>query len=350
MKVLHIINSLIMGGAEVLVRDSILALHEKHPEIEQHVITIYEDGILYQSVKDIVKYKCLHATKLNFIFKARELRSYILSEKIDVVHAHLYDSMIMARLAVPSRVKFVNTYHTGMHNPSFIHFSQKRLWLDLLTRRRKQSSIFVSCSVKHDILKGIHIHENSDVLYNFPADGFRPIYHYNDSPKLKIASVGTLRMQKNHIFSLQAMTAVKDLDVELHIFGYGALEKEFQDFIDKTGINVTLVTNKAVTSEILADYDLFMMSSVHEGMSIALLEAMTTGLPSLLSSIPAFREIALDASFYFELDNPKNLSDMIRRIHGNKKVLKILSAKAIEYSKQYSIDNYLTKLLSIYHR
>lgn len=54
--------------------------------------------------------------------------------------------------------------------------------------------------------------------------------------------------------------------------------------------------------------DLFVLPSSHEGLSIALLEALSYGLPVLVSDIPANTEVNLDAQDYFEMGNVQALT------------------------------------------
>jgi glycosyltransferase involved in cell wall biosynthesis len=58
--------------------------------------------------------------------------------------------------------------------------------------------------------------------------------------------------------------------------------------------------------------DLFVLPSSHEGLSIALLEALSFGLPVLVSNIPANTEVNLDAEDYFEMGNVEALASKLK--------------------------------------
>ena len=58
----------------------------------------------------------------------------------------------------------------------------------------------------------------------------------------------------------------------------------------------------------------YVLPSSHEGLPIALLEAMSYRLPVIVSDIPANKEMGLDASCYFETGNIEQLADRLQEI------------------------------------
>jgi glycosyltransferase involved in cell wall biosynthesis len=63
--------------------------------------------------------------------------------------------------------------------------------------------------------------------------------------------------------------------------------------------------------ELYAHAGLFVLPSSHEGLPIALLEALSFGLPVLASDIPANLEVGLSAKHYFPLGEIEALADRI---------------------------------------
>jgi glycosyltransferase involved in cell wall biosynthesis len=60
--------------------------------------------------------------------------------------------------------------------------------------------------------------------------------------------------------------------------------------------------------ELYAHAGIFVLPSSHEGLPIALLEALSYGLPVVASDIPAHLEIGLDAKHYFPLGDVHSLA------------------------------------------
>ncbi len=348
MRVLHLINSMIVGGAETLLKDTIIGIHENYPVFEQHLVTLYGGGRLLDPIKNIIKYKDLKVNHFNFLFKSLELRKYIIDNKIDVVHAHLYDAMILSRLAIPKNVKLLYTYHSGLHHPKSDDYSFIRNKLDRLTYRKNHTAVFVSDTVKNEVVCGVNINGPSFVIYNFTSSKFNYQYNFNLNNELRLVTVGNLRYAKNHKYAIEVLASVKDYPISLDIYGSGILKEELEELIQLKGAKVNITTNSIVTSEVLSKYDIFFMTSFQEGMSVALIEAMTTGLPSLLSDIDSFKETAGDSALYFDLNNVNDPKEKLLRLFRDKSQLKDMTIIASELSKRFSFDQYLSKMAFLY--
>lgn len=68
-----------------------------------------------------------------------------------------------------------------------------------------------------------------------------------------------------------------------------------------------------VLAQIYANAGLFALPSTHEGLPIALLEALSFGLPSIASNIPANRELGLNSDQYFHVRDVYDLARCIKR-------------------------------------
>ena len=350
MKVLHIIDSLNKGGAEFLLLNSIKYLHVKHPSIINYLVTLRESGDLINEIKKIAETYNLEFKGLKDLIKTTKKLNFIINKlKIDVVHSHLVDSTIISRLAIPKGVKLVTTYHSVLYNPHTVNYSKLRFIIDKTTSYKTDWNIYVSNTVRNHIIDRISPSNPGSVLVNFPSPSFKPLYKFNPDQQLRIVSVGNLKEVKNHELAINALSKLRYLPISLDIYGEGHLRSHLEKLIAKCNVNVRLLGLKEITSELLVQYDLFLMTSQYEGMPISLLESMCSGLPAVLNDLPMLRETADTAAFYFEYNNSSSLKEMLISIFNNKIVLKELSHIALEQSNKYSIDDYVEKLTSIYN-
>lgn len=113
--------------------------------------------------------------------------------------------------------------------------------------------------------------------------------------KKKIVAVGRFSRQKNHALLLRAFCKVSKLfpDYSLWIYGEGELQKEYEKFIAKNhlGKQVFLPGVKRDIHRQIADASIFVLSSDYEGLSNALLEALSMGLPCISTNCSGMEEI-----------------------------------------------------------
>jgi len=347
-KVLHIINSLVVGGAEKILVDTILHLKKTNPEIEHYVITLTSEGKYVADIENETTYISLNFTIFNFISVINKIRNIIKKEAINIVHAHLFESSIISRMATPKGVKLINTYHSAYNKPDSSEFSRKRLLVDRLTVNRTDAVIFVSNTLKEINTQKLNIKSKIIVIPNFCNSEFVYNYNFNAKTELRLIMVGNLIQIKNQIMAIKAIKYLNKINIYLDIYGEGNLRSSFEDFILKNGLNVKLKGIHKITSELLTKYDAFLMTSTNEGMPISLIESIVSGLPSILNDLPELRETAGNSAIYFKRNSLDDLINKINELYLNKNRLIELSEKCKINGQQYDIDNYINKLLAVY--
>lgn len=109
---------------------------------------------------------------------------------------------------------------------------------------------------------------------------------------LKLGMVGSLIPQKNHELAIRGMRALRDkgVDARLHICGEGSHRPSLESLVSQLDLREFIIF-KGVCTDIpsfLCKIDIFWMTSHYEGHSIALLEAMAAGIPSIVTDVPGF--------------------------------------------------------------
>jgi glycosyltransferase involved in cell wall biosynthesis len=121
--------------------------------------------------------------------------------------------------------------------------------------------------------------------------------------------------------------------------------KEIKKLAKSSGIILTGFIKGEKLAQIYTHARLFIMPSYHEGLPIALLEAMSYGLPTLVSNIPANLEIGLPESSYFQVGNIQSLSKSISiSLEGNPK------QDYLPYLMKYSWENNANLTLEVYKK
>lgn len=349
MNLLYLIDSLDVGGAETLLVNTINELVLKTDWNIAVGTTQKPDGKLKEKLNPSVTYQHFDCTGRRLLSGIKSVNQFIKKHKIDLVHAHSYNSIIISRFASNKKIKLGASYHNLDFNPSSVYYSRARVFLDKLTFPKQSFSIYVSEQVKKSVERIRKGNSRFYILPNFADKKFHPVYKFNERPSLKIIAVGNLKAVKNFELAVGEMTYVKDDPIQIDIYGDGPLHQDLSNAIRLSQVNVSLMGKKEISPELLKGYDVFLMTSKNEGMPISLLEAMSCGLPCILPDhLPVMKEVAEDAALYFSINKSSDLADKLLFLLNNKPELQHMSNTAVKRSGYYSIEKHIKSIISIY--
>lgn len=352
LRVLHIITSLGKGGAEVLLSNTIPLLRE----FEQHLVTFQAPIDQLNDLSPfLTSYRCLHIERRSQWIKGIfNLRKVINAIEPDLIHVHLFTPALLTKIAAPKKIPLFYSIHNTYSIDAF-KANPWALLFERLTASRSHHLIGVSELVLRDYQSHVKNSGTGDVIYNMVGNEFFNDHireDYSPYTPLRCISVGRLKLQKNYPFTLQAFKLLKDVPITLDIYGDGPEKENLEKIILKDELsNVRLMGQSTEMEKVLKNYDLYEISSTYEGFGIALLEALATGIPSLASDIPVFREAACDAVIYFGLEQPVDLAQSLRAIYEGKLSLldySTLGKKQAVYIA--SSEKYIKSLKSLYKK
>lgn len=349
-KIVHFIFNLGRGGAETMLVRVIRELNE----YENVVVTLFPMNHFGDELK-CDKLICLNLSSLfSLPFTVFKFRKVIKTEKPDIVHTHLFWPTIIARLAVPKKIKLITTIHAFI--ASSVEYKHRYIrYLDNLTNRfRKTIIIAVAKGALQEYISFLKVKPyKAYALYTFvDTDRFDITKAKPKDPSavFRVLSIGALRTQKNYLFLIQAFAQLKNEAIELHIYGTGDLQQQLQQQIDATGAGVILKGEVKHVEELIPQYDLYVMSSGYEGFSLSVLEAMAMQMPLLLSDIPSFKEQCDGIAEFFSLED---VNDLVKKLSSLSKrsgdELKTMGEKARQKAiNNFTLQQHLQGLREIY--
>jgi glycosyltransferase involved in cell wall biosynthesis len=228
---------------------------------------------------------------------ARSLRA----DRAEVLHPHnavvLHYGVAAARLA---RVPVViNTRHGGN-----LKWDPRLEWIWSRMVPRIDGVVFVSQGVRDYFIERNHISpRNTHVIYNgIDLNKFlrRPARPGANLPRLRFGAVGRLWPAKDHVTLTRAFAQIAPAlpQAELHILGEGPCRTAITETAAALGVadRVKLHGAGLDVAGFLAELDVFVLSSLDEGLPIVLMEAMAAGLPIVSTRLPGLTEVAPEDS------------------------------------------------------
>ena len=347
--IVHVINNLGIGGAEMLLTNTIPLLdHYDHV-----LVCLSGPETLLEKVRPYLKaYDVLGITqKIHWIKGVRKIRNVIRKHRPALVHSHLQLSSLLTRMACPSGVPLAFTIHSTYSQDAFRH-NRLALLLEKFVARKTHALIGVSRFVIDDYLDAVPFKGKTFTLYNFVPSRFFEAgkTHSAVNGKLKLVAVGSLKEAKNYPFLLEAFKLLQACNVQLDIYGEGPEKQILQQTIDKHSLPVRLMGRANDLETVLPQYDAYIICSKHEGYGLAPLEAMACGLPVLASDIPVFREVMAANALFFSPHEPAALAQKIKAVVEDKELLKDLAGKGRQRAAEIaSQEKYQKDINAIYN-
>lgn len=364
--ILHVIPTLSLGGTE---RHLVDFIRSSDPRRLQHTVCVlYEPETLLPVLKD---YAC-HVVALRLEGKhpwaraAARIHRLCQIYKPDVMQTWLYDAGISARLAalLSRHVPVVSGLQAAAYDPVVVHLQH---WpprkVEILRRIDRftawaSRTYFVSISqfvldssIEHGgfprrRMLGVIPNAINLLPPESGADGLRPLLGLTND-QFVVLNVGRLDEGKGQETLIRAFARsfAGQPDVRLVIFGEGPLRNHLDRLAGDLGIapQVLLPGAQADIASVYAAADLFVFPSIHEGLGMALLEAMAAGLPCIASDIPPLREILEDGScgVLVHPGDVEGMADVLRTVGGDAGQRESLARLAIKRASDFSFERTL---------
>ena len=151
-----------------------------------------------------------------------------------------------------------------------------------------------------------------------------------------LASVGELNSNKNHSAVIKAIKECNDAQIHYLIAGQGGMLQELQNLSDSLNIknNIHLVGYRTDIADIYLSADVCVFPSIREGLGLAGIEGMASGLPLIVSDNRGTRDFAdNEGSIVCAYDDIKEFAKAILRLKNNPVICQTMGA----YNREISV-------------
>jgi len=169
-----------------------------------------------------------------------------------------------------------------------------------------------------------------------------------------ILSVGRLVYQKGHEYLVQAMyNLMKDFpQAKAVICGEGPLRRQLEAQITRLGVgaSVRLLGNRMDINRFLECADVFVLPSRWEGLPVALLEAMESGLPVVATRVEGVEEVVQDPKqgLLVPPEDARSLTESLKTLVADPDLRKRMGKSArTRIAESYTIDIMCEKYLAL---
>jgi len=330
-KILHFITSLKMGGAETFLY-SLLRYWSERGERNDHVVMYLYDGPYVEKIKALgIKTQKI----LGFFWKYDPIAFWRVSKfinktKPDLIHSSLWSANIIARFfASIKKIPLISDLHSNC-----LYHGRIRNVIEKVTVKMPGRFVAVSQEVYRNFIEKNNVKDRVVLIRNgVDSRRLRALAKEN---KLKrgdigfsdddfvIGSVGRLCRVKRYDLLIRSIAQLVDTTkegcrIKLCLVGDGPERDLLQHLACDLGIQEN-VFFAGLREDVFSFYPLFncfVLSSLTEGLSIAMLEAMSFGLPIVTTSDAMSHEIITDgkSGFVVPPGDYRKLSEALKKLY-----------------------------------
>lgn len=356
-RILHVITSLEIGGAEKLMVDLIPRL--KSPEIKVDLLvfnptrTIFTEQLEEQGIKVMTL-----SNSANVYNPLNIFRLIPIIKKYDIIHAHNTACQLFVPIAKTisfAKCKIITTEHSTQNRRR----GNKLLRLvDKWMYSKYKFVICVSEKVNHSLLYHLHIKKPTDKFLtinngvdtnkfaNAKSSNTIPSFSDTDRIVLMVARFAYPKDQNTVIKSLQFLPH----NVKLLFVGDGNSISESKKLVDELYFNsrVFFLGVRTDIPELMKVSDIIVLASHFEGLSLSSIEAMASGRPFVASDVPGLREVVSGACLLFPDGDSKKLAEIINKLLSDEDYYSSVASSCTKRAKDYDISKTADAYKNIY--
>ncbi|WP_114238535.1 GT4 family glycosyltransferase PelF [Dyella sp. C9] len=324
MNITHVVENLNRGGLERMVLELVKIQHRQGHHCQ--VVCLFEPGTLAHELDALgIPVSGCHKRQGLDLRALAQARRMISRHDTEVLHTHnavAHYQAVIASCGLGVR-RIVNTRHGMGMNARTV----RREWLYRRALSRTDAVVTVCEAARRDaVARGIVPSMKAEVVPNgIQVEMFAPA-----SPDMRvrlldalqlpahstlIGNVGRFNWAKDQLGLIRAFGHIHALrpEASLVLIGDGELRAELEQAVREEGLQrrVHFLGDRNDVHELLRGLDLFVLSSVSEGYSMALLEACAAALPIVATDVGGNREIVHDGytGRLVPAGNPRALAD-----------------------------------------
>jgi glycosyltransferase involved in cell wall biosynthesis len=360
MRVLHIIDTLWLGGAQTLERDYFEMQKDNH-DLFLYVLRRSNPQITIQHENIFV-----HNSFSRFsFFPILELKKIIRDNKIGLLHCHLLRSQLFGYLV---KIFFFPSIKLVIHEQGDVIDST---WLSvpIIKLLKYRTDLFMTCSnaLKKSLQEKANI-EPAKVyrLYNgIDLRKFnKQIISWNVAEERRkigieenvfvVGFAGRLIERKGwREFVEVAKKYANNASLKFLIAGEGVDRKELLTYISVNGLNDLIYIGYASNMQwFYSIIDCLVVPSHHEPMGMIIPEAQAMGVPVIAANVDGLNEIVVNGNnvLLFKAKDIVSIELALQRVINDKQLRDELIINGIINAEKYSIENYNKALDEIYSR
>ena len=309
---------------------------------QQRGLSVIVEPLLLRQISPLQDLRCL-------IRLSRLLRQI----RPDVLHLHSAKAGLLGR--VVAKLHDVPVVYS-VHGWSFSMYQGTKAkcfqWLERLLMPLTDQMVLV-CQRDFNIARNLLGAKSSQLalVHNGIAE-YVNLTKTADSSCCRLISVARFEDPKDQVTLLKAMTGVPTRNWQLKLVGSGPTQESCRLLAQELGLEqVEFLGERSDVAELLAQSDVFVLSSRSESLPVSVIEAMRAGLPVVATNVGGMAELVADGvnGYLVQTKDVNHLSQCLDKLIAEPGLRQRMGAEArSRFDQRFTLQQNGTRLLTLY--
>ena len=360
MRILQVITSLLVGGAEKMVVDLVPKLVERGHVVDVAVFNAKNMPLLCLLSERCPRCKVYQLGDSYYnpllILKLRKImKSY------DIIHTHNSSPQLFTAIAnICLGKRLITTEHSTNNrkreNKGFF------CWVDKWMYKKYDRIIAISDVARNKLLEYLHWNQDNPKVITINNGVDIEMFHHaepaNDeqlgfrrTSRFVVVMVAGFRDAKDQDTVVRAISHLSKDKFELWLVGVGERMETVEKLVKSLDLSgrVRFMGLRHDIPNILKAADAIIMSSHWEGLSLSNIEGMSVGKPFVASDVNGLREVTKGFGILFSHEDDMALADIILHLSLDSNYYFEIANKCYKRAKEFDINSMVNKYNTVYH-
>lgn len=336
-KIMLAIGSSEIGGGQKVF----LAYIREFLKRDCSIVVVLPNGPLVELIKKLdVK---IYIISSNAIISVINIAMVLYKEKVDIINTYLTKCSLLFGIVniffnVPLCCTLLNAItHEKLGNIQkrvypFAYYLLQKLCDGIIVNSAQNKKHFIDVAkIDEHLIKVIY--SGIDINEFIKISNQRP-----DDHKFVIGAVGRLSPEKGHIYLINALSCLKNIDYECIFVGDGPLRAELENFVKTAHLSnrVKFLGFQDNVAKTMSQMDVVIMPSLNETFGITIVEAFALKKIVIASDVGGIPELVIDGEtgLLFPAKDSSALAEKILYIYNNKDGAQRMAMNAYEFFKK----------------
>ncbi len=284
MNILHVTNRY-SGG----VKTSLNNLVRSSPSARHYLVLVgdtqsnshEQDEELFFSV-----HKIHSKNPLGVAFIIRALTEEL---NIDVIHAHSSWAGLYARILKNTAFIVYQPHGLAFGNPSFNPI-KRFLFKFVEVMLSSRTSLYIAVGVNEErLIKGISGEARVILIRNWSGLPLGALREAKFQQGIVVGTAGRICVEKDPVYFAQVANELRKLSSNYRFVWVGAGDESLAKVLVDNEVEITGWQVESNVYKLMQEFDVFVSTSLFEGLPVALIDALKMRIPTFLRDIPPFR-------------------------------------------------------------